>query len=166
MSSPLPNPAVCLCRTFIFQIFPEKKVQKVIFPSRTSIPLYIGIETVMGYRLCYSCVYNSETLWLLQNLPLGMYCLHCNSFLWKPRNWYRNCFISRSFPDMELTCYLLLQHTHHLYFHFLPTTHVALHYALLTADTDLYHFISNVYTGTLEMEFLTFEIKSLIDFIS
>lgn len=123
-------------------------------------------DGLLGYRLCYSCVYHSETLWLLQNLPLGIYCLHCSSFLWKPRNWYRNCFISRSSPDMDLTRCLLLQHTYHLYFNFLPTTHVALHYAFLTTDTDLYHFIFNVYTGTLEMEFLTFKIKSLTDFIA
>lgn len=39
--------AVCLLRTLIFQILPEKKVQKVIFFSRSSITLCKAIEKVM-----------------------------------------------------------------------------------------------------------------------
>lgn len=122
-SSLIKQSILSLLRTLIFQILSEKKVKKVIFSSRTSIPSYIAIaKKVMTYwasRLCHSCVHNSESLWLSQNLLVGMCCL---SFLCKPRNWYGNCFISRPSPDMELTCYLLLQHTNHLCFHFLPTT--------------------------------------------
>lgn len=126
-SSLIKQSILCLCRAFIFQILPEKKVQKVIFPSRTSIPLYIVIEKKMTDYWVTDYVipvYIILRLWLLQNLPLGIYCLHCSSFLWKPRNWYRNCFISRSSPDMDLTCCLLLQHTYHLFIYtlisFLP----------------------------------------------
>lgn len=94
-SSLIKQSILSLLRTLIFQILSEKKVKKVIFPSRTSVPLYIAIaKNVMTYwasRLCHSCVHNSESLWLSQNLPVGMCCL---SFLCKPRNWYGNCFIS------------------------------------------------------------------------
>lgn len=92
---------------------------------------------------CGIPVYVIESLSLSQNLPVGMLCLPCTSFLWRSTNWYRNFFISMSSPDMELTCYLLLKHTYHLCFHFLTTTScVSLDFIFIT------HFLSQTLNFT------------------
>lgn len=41
---------------------------------------------------------------------------------------------------------------------------IHLHYVFLTTDTDFYHFIFNVCTQTLAMEFLILDIKTLTEF--
>ena len=173
-SSLIKQSILSLLRTLIFQILSEKKVQKVIFPSRTSTPLYIAIvKKVMTYwasasRLCNSCVHNSVSLWLSQNLPAGMCCL---SFLCKPRNWYGNCFISRPSTwhgiDMlfAVATYISSMFSFPSY-HFMYEFGIHLHYAFLNTDTNFYHFIFNVCTGTLAMEFLILEIKVWTDFMA
>lgn len=51
-------------------------------------------------------------------------------------------------------------------YHFMYEFGIHLHYAFLTTDTNFYHFIFNVCTGTLAMEFLILEIKVLTDFMA
>lgn len=86
-------------------------------PSSTSIPLSAAIEKdVMTCWVpdCAIPVYIILSLTdkklIVCNKAVRICGLVCNSFIWKPRNWYENCLSSRSSPDVELTCYLLLQH--------------------------------------------------------
>lgn len=51
-------------------------------------------------------------------------------------------------------------------YHFMYEFGIHLHYAFLTTDTNFYHFIFNVCTGTLVMELLILEIKVLTDFMA
>lgn len=96
-----------LLRTLIFSDPAREVSLKSHIPIKDFHAFTHSIEKkVVTYCVpgCYSCVHNSESLLLLQNLPAGMCQSPCGYFLWKPRNWYGNCFISRSSPDMELTC--------------------------------------------------------------
>lgn len=126
-SSLIKQSILCLLRTQIFQILPENKVQRVIFPSRNSTRLCIAIEAKLMTYWVPDCVIPVYVILSLSERAVTKFtCWDMLCALWflsiETKKLIREMFYFQAFPDIEPTCNLLLQHAYHLRFHCLPTT--------------------------------------------